>query len=150
MDRKEVIKQFAAGVLGAASLFVGVYALKSNTAERFFDYLSKEAQKTENRLLKEGNKFVKYTVKPGDTVDKITLKCYGRPSDFRGNETVKLEARTAVVRLNGLGKYIYPGQELYVPFNEETAGDLEACLERSSGVYTLHKDPEGRHYFVLK
>ncbi len=104
----------------------------------------------ENFYLKSGSEFVKETVKPGDTVSKLVSICTGT------NPKLGVNSKYAGVRVTfeanpGLPEYtMQVGEELYVPFNEKTAGDLEACLERSSGVYTLHKDPEGRTYFVPK
>ncbi len=149
----KILREIVLGGLAGAVLVLGSYfGLKSDFGKEALNSTMKYMNsQIENTLMEEGDPYVSLTVKPGDSIHELTFACYGRP---RG-ETTKVEALDAVLKLNGLeNSVIHPNQELYVPFNEKTAGSLDYCLERAEKndngkpqIFRLHVD-EGRHYLL--
>ncbi len=115
-----------------------------------------------NLLHREGTKYVKIAVKKGDTLERLTLACTGRPVIYPNNEDTKYAIYDAVndVTEENTGRKVDPfnlsiGQELYVPLTND-ARNLDYCLERAEKddngnpeIFRLLVD-EGRHYLVRK
>lgn len=143
MNFENIIEVISGSILAASAAigitYFGMAVLGNETAkevlnEKISSITEYVKSQHENPYLSGKTPFVKVSVKKGDTLDFLTNYCAGRPN----GETSKLDLREAVYSANSLGKYIHPGEEIFVPFDKNNTNNLEKC------VFRAEKDSSGK------